>query len=200
MLFRSQTSVGSSLFAQPLMLQAIPLEEESPNPESSDAVSQSSVILSADANSQSSVTLSGDATAVASESKDLRLSSQDSITPAPLLSSRSEAEGFASPSTADAPALSPELRAAALIAALESEATAPTAGAAQPDLATLSDHLSLLRRWYYRPEKQRAGEVFFPKEDEAEKTTWPIRRILNGAARISLGDPKPMAETAKTRV
>ena len=128
---KDQTSVGSSLFAQPLMLQAIPLEEESPNPESSDAISQSSVILS------------GDATAVASESKDLRLSSQDSLTPA----------------------LSPELRAAALIAGLEAQATAPTAGATQPDLATLSDHLSLLRRWYYRPEKQRAGEVLFPRED-----------------------------------
>jgi hypothetical protein len=122
--------------------------------------------------SQSSVILSGDATAVASQSKDLRLSSQDSLTPA----------------------LSPELRAAALIAALESEATAHT------DLATLSDHLSLLRRWYYRPEKQRAGEVFFPREDSAGQTAWPIRRILNGAARISLGDPKPLAETAKTRV
>lgn len=157
---KEQTSVGSSLFAQPLMLQAIPIEEESPNPEVSSAVSQSFVILS------------GDATAVASQSKDLRLSSQDSLTPA----------------------LSPELRAAALIAALESEATAHT------DLATLSDHLSLLRRWYYRPEKQRAGEVFFPREDSAGQTAWPIRRILNGAARISLGDPKPLAETAKTRV
>src|ERR1035441_7688673 len=31
---KEQTSVGSSLFAQPLMLQAIPLEEESPNPRS----------------------------------------------------------------------------------------------------------------------------------------------------------------------
>jgi excinuclease ABC subunit C len=29
-------------------------------------------------------------------------------------------------------------------------------------MGTLSDHLSLLLRWYYRPEKQRAGEVFFP--------------------------------------
>jgi hypothetical protein len=181
---KEQTSVGSSLFAQPLMLQAIPLEEESPTPEVSDAVSQSSVILSegpgtepedSQLPSQSSVILSGDATPVASESKDLRVSSQDSTTPA----------------------LSPELRAAALIAALESEATASTAGAAQPDLATLSDHLSLLRRWYYRPEKQRAGEVFFPREDSAGQTTWPIRRILNGAARISLGDPKPMAETQR---
>jgi hypothetical protein len=196
---KEQTSVGSSLFAQPLMLQAIPLEEESPNPESSDAISQSSVILSegpgtepedsqlpsqssvilseepgtepedSQLPSQSSVILSGDATAVASQSKDLRLSSQDSTTPA----------------------LSPELRAAALIASLEAQATAST------DLATLSDHLSLLRRWYYRPEKQRAGEVFFPREESADQTTWPIRRILNGAARISLGDPKPLAETQR---
>ena len=213
---KEQTSVGSSLFAQPLMLQAIPLEEESPatkdlsfrspgspasdscslgwstaeesaspapapQPEEATAPTASSVILSegpgtepedSQLSSQSSVILSGDATAVASQSKDLRLSSQDSLTPA----------------------LSPELRAAALIAALESEATAHT------DLATLSDHLSLLRRWYYRPEKQRAGEVFFPREDSAGQTAWPIRRILNGAARISLGDPKPLAETAKTRV
>jgi excinuclease ABC subunit C len=175
---KEQTSVGSSLFAQPLMLQAIPLEEESPTPEVSDAVSQSSVILSegpgtepedSQLPSQSSVILSEDATPVASESKDLRVSSQDSTTPA----------------------LSPELRAAALIAGLEAQATAPT------DLATLSDHLSLLRRWYYRPEKQRAGEVLFPREDSAGQTTWPIRRILNGAARISLGDPKPMAETQR---
>jgi hypothetical protein len=115
-----------------------------------------------------------------------------------LLSFRSAAEESASPAPAsESPALSPELRAAALIAALESEATAPTAGAAQPDLATLSDHLSLLRRWYYRPEKQRAGEVLFPREDSAGQTTWPIRRILNGAARISLGDPKPMAEAQR---
>ena len=59
-----------------------------------------------------------------------------------------------------------------------------------PDLATLSDHLSLLRRWYYRPEKQRIGEVFFSRED----AIWPIRRILNAAARISLGDPTLTSE------
>jgi hypothetical protein len=63
-----------------------------------------------------------------------------------------------------------------------------------PDLTTLSDHLSLLRRWYYRPEKQRIGEVFLPKDDAADKTTWPIRRILNAAARISLGDPTLTSE------
>ncbi len=86
------------------------------------------------------------------------------------------------------PSLNPELRAANLIATLEQQPSTA------PDLATLSDHLSLLRRWYYRPEKQRIGEVFFPKENTPDTTTWPIRRILNAAARISLGDPKPTAE------
>jgi hypothetical protein len=111
--------------------------------------------------------------------------------------------------------LNPEARAAALIASLEQQASEPT------DLATLSDHLSLLRRWYYRPERHRTGEVFFPKEDSAaanresaavnsenaaadmenaaanKETAWPIRRILNGAARLALGDPKPLAETQR---
>ena len=83
-----------------------------------------------------------------------------------------------------------ELRASTIITALEEKASAPT------DLATLSDHLSLLRRWYYRPEKQRAGEVFFPREDHS----WPIRRILRGAARMALGEPTPMAETHRELV
>ena len=87
------------------------------------------------------------------------------------------------------PTLSPELRAANLIASLEQQPSTP------PDLATLSDHLSLLRRWYYRPEKQRIGEVFFPREGATDKPSWPIRRILNAAARVSLGDPRPTPES-----
>jgi hypothetical protein len=58
-----------------------------------------------------------------------------------------------------------------------------------PDMAELCDHLSLLRRWYYRPEKQRTGEVFISNLDGS----WPIRRILNGAARVALGPPAPVA-------
>ncbi len=124
---REQTSVGSSLFAQPLMLEAVPLAEDT----------------------------------------------QAAAVSAPLT-----------------PVESPEVRAESLIAALEQQASAPT------DLGTLSDHLSLLRRWYYRPEKQRAGEVFFPREDH----TWPIRRILRGAARMALGEPTAMAETHRELV
>jgi hypothetical protein len=122
---REQTSVGSSLFAQPLMLQAVPLD--------------------------------GEATA----------------------------------------SNSPEDRAAHAIKSLEERVGKSN------DLALLSDHLSLLRRWYYRPEKQRVGEIFLANEDG----TWPIRKILRGAARMVIGEPKPMAETqrdaaktAKTRI
>ncbi len=113
---KEQTSVGSSLFAQPLMLQAIPLEgEASSTPES------------------------------------------------------------------------PELRAERVLEAL-AERARKTA-----DTATLADHLSLLRRWYYRPEKSRIGEIFFPYADG----NFPVRRILRGAARMALGEPTAMAETGR---
>jgi hypothetical protein len=124
---REQTSVGSSLFAQPLMLQAVPLAGE-PTSDSTN---------------------------------------------------------------------SPEDRATRAIKSLEQRATKPA------DLQLLSDHLSLLRRWYYRPEKHRIGEIFFANDDG----TLPIRKILRGAARQALGDPKPMADTnreaakaAKTKI
>jgi excinuclease ABC subunit C len=113
---REQTSVGSSLFAQPLMLQAVPLEGE--------------------------------------------------------------------PVTA---AESPEERANAAIEKLEER----IGGAS--DLALLSDHLSLFRRWYYRPEKQRAGEIFLPNTHGL----WPARRILRGAARMVLGEPTPLPEVQR---
>jgi hypothetical protein len=118
---KEQTSVGSSLFAQPLMLQAVPLEDGTPS------------------------TL---------------------------------------PATAPD---SPETRAANLLCALEERIGDPT------DVALLSDHLSLLRRWYYRPEKQRTGEIFFPNANHE----WPLRRILRGAARMVLGEPAPIADTQR---
>jgi hypothetical protein len=89
----------------------------------------------------------------------------------------------------DAPTVGPDDRIAERLNDLTTRANPHPKSA--PDLATLSDHLSLLRRWYYRPEKQRIGELFFAKEDG----TWPIRRILNAAARISLGEPKSAPES-----
>ena len=117
---KEQTSVGTSLFAQPLMLQAVPISDEA-------------VV---------------------------------------------------------GPSESPEVRAEHVLATLEGRVHESV------DLARLSDHLSLFRRWYYRPEKQRAGEVFLPNAE----TAWPVRRILRGAARMAIGEPKVMAETQRDAV
>jgi hypothetical protein len=123
---REQTAVGSSLFAQPLMLAAVPLEEAQ---------------------------------------------------------------------TAHAAAThSPEDRARQTLLRLAEHAD----DAGEAEIAERCDFLSLFRRWYYRPEKQRAGEVFLPNADGS----WPMRRILNGAARVVLGTPGEMQavdrEAAKT--
>jgi excinuclease ABC subunit C len=133
---KEQSSVGSSLFAQPLMLQAVTLEEPLADEVPAEKATPPGVPCSQ----------------------------------LPVPSDQT---------------LNPEARAAAAIATLEAKASSPT------DIATLSDHLSLLRRWYYRPEKQRAGEVFFPNINHE----FPIRRILNASARAALGDPRPMADT-----
>ena len=42
-------------------------------------------------------------------------------------------------------------------------------------------HLALLKRWYYRPEMKRTGEIFFPSAE----SQWPIKAILRGADRIA---------------
>jgi len=42
-------------------------------------------------------------------------------------------------------------------------------------------HLALLKRWYYRPEARRAGEIFFP---DAEGR-WPIKALLRGVGRVA---------------
>jgi excinuclease UvrABC nuclease subunit len=50
-------------------------------------------------------------------------------------------------------------------------------------------HLALLKRWYYRPEVRRAGEIFFP--DAAGR--WPVKAMLRGVGRVLAGKFKPPA-------
>ncbi len=42
-------------------------------------------------------------------------------------------------------------------------------------------HLALLKRWYYRPEVRRPGEIFFPEADGA----WPVKALLRGVGRAA---------------
>jgi hypothetical protein len=66
-----------------------------------------------------------------------------------------------------------ELRMEAALAAL-----AEPSGAISPILR--QGHLALLKRWYYRPEARRAGEIFFP---DAEGR-WPVKAMLRGVGRV----------------
>lgn len=59
------------------------------------------------------------------------------------------------------------------------------AGVPFPDkysVAERSEHLALLKRWYYR--SHRVGEIFFADE----KGAWPLRRIVRGIGRVYRGE------------
>jgi excinuclease UvrABC nuclease subunit len=68
---------------------------------------------------------------------------------------------------------------------LESRMEAALAAPAEPSevaSATMRQgHLALLKRWYYRTEARRTGEIFFP---DAEGR-WPLKAILRGAGRVA---------------
>jgi len=67
-----------------------------------------------------------------------------------------------------------EARLEAVLAELMKQMTPPSAVERQ-------GHLALLKRWYYRPEVKRVGEVFFPDEDGG----WPVKAILRGVGRVA---------------
>lgn len=50
-----------------------------------------------------------------------------------------------------------------------------------PNASVRQGHLALLKRWYYRPEVKRPGEIFFPDEEGG----WPVRALLRGVGRIA---------------
>jgi excinuclease UvrABC nuclease subunit len=52
---------------------------------------------------------------------------------------------------------------------------------AVPSATIRQGHLALLKRWYYRPEARRSGEIFFP-DDEGH---WPVKALLRGVGRVA---------------
>lgn len=59
-----------------------------------------------------------------------------------------------------------------------------------PSATERQGHLALLKRWYYRPEVRRVGEICFPDADGR----WPLKAMLRGVGRIAakmLTDAQP---------
>ncbi len=67
-----------------------------------------------------------------------------------------------------------ESRLEEVLAALAKDATPLTATERQ-------GYLALLKRWYYRPETRREGEIFFPGDD----SKWALKAILRGIGRVA---------------
>lgn len=63
----------------------------------------------------------------------------------------------------------------------EALAALTTPASAQPSATERQGHLALLKRWYYRPEARRSGEIFFP---DAEGH-WPVKAVLRGIGRVA---------------
>jgi excinuclease UvrABC nuclease subunit len=67
-----------------------------------------------------------------------------------------------------------ETRMEAALAALAESST-------QPSPTIRQGHLALLKRWYYRPEARRTGEIFFPDPEGR----WPVKALLRGGGRVA---------------
>jgi hypothetical protein len=94
---------------------------------------------------------------------------------APISSPSSEA------GSAESESIVPAKLARGLLDARLDAALATLASHSQtPSPTQRQGHLALLKRWYYRPEVRREGEIFFPGTDGR----WPVKAILRGVGRV----------------
>ena len=84
--------------------------------------------------------------------------------------------------SAVAPSSTPAKLARGVLEARIEAVLAELAEPSGPTSATLRQgHLALLKRWYYRAEIRRSGEIFFP--DAAGR--WPVKALLRGVGRVA---------------
>jgi hypothetical protein len=86
---------------------------------------------------------------------------------------------------------SPKLARGVLESRLEDVLGELSASTGPPSSTTRQGHLALLKRWYYRPEGKRAGEIFFPDADDR----WPVKSILRGIGRVAAKSILPSHQT-----
>jgi hypothetical protein len=79
-----------------------------------------------------------------------------------------------------------------LEARMESALAALAAPTRSPSATLRQGHLALVKRWYYRPEARRQGEIFFP---DAEGR-WPVKAMLRGVGRVfASGFKSPVSDS-----
>src|ERR1035437_8750575 len=106
-------------------------------------------------------------------------------TPPSVTSSSADCNAAAlevSAAVADAPSDAPAKLARGVLEARMEAALVELAATSGATSATIRQgHLALLKRWYYRAEARRSGEIFFP---DAEGR-WPVKALLRGVGRVA---------------
>ena len=110
------------------------------------------------------------------------------IEPVPEMPPETTLPEASTDSAAPAPAKLPRSLLESRLDAILASLAPPT----DPPSTTLRQgHLALLKRWYYRPEARRPGEIFFP---DAEGR-WPSKSILRSIGRVAAGRLKATTPT-----
>jgi len=173
MRIQNEQSGSTSLFAQPMVLEPVPEEPGSEIGDQGPASEQSSNAHESSAAQPSALT---------SQLQEGHESSGHDFSRADKAAKK------------EAGALAPEgtptrIPRTVLESRLEAALADLAAPAGPPSGAVRQGHLALLKRWYYRPEARRTGEIFFPDGEDR----WPLRPILRGIGRVAAKSLSPSA-------
>jgi hypothetical protein len=167
MRIQNEHSGSTSLFAQPMAIEAIPEAGGVEKPaEKLDSVKD---IGFREGTSFSPYINSALTTGALAPEKDPSINTSD-----------------ANPSEA-APIVPAKLPRGLLDARMEAALAALSAPTRSPSATLRQGHLALLKRWYYRPEARRCGEIFFPDVEGR----WPVKAMLRGVGRVFASGFKP---------
>jgi hypothetical protein len=167
MRIQNEQSGSSSLFAHPMAIEPIP--EDTGNREQGTGISPAGTEPA-----------SGAETHFALKGHDFSRAINDAVLAGALAPEENSLENLqaTSESTSEPPA---KLARGALEARMEA-ALAELAAPFGSTSATLRQgHLALLKRWYYRAEARRSGEIFFADTEGR----WPVKAMLRGVGRIA---------------
>jgi hypothetical protein len=177
MRIQNEQSGSSSLFAQPMAIEAVPenRDQEIGNREQGSGNSDPGLGFG-DHRTENSGQARGIGSAEHEVSGHEFTRAENSL----------NSEGALAPEGNAAP---PKLARSILESRMESALAALSQPEAAPTATVRQGHLALLKRWYYRPELKRTGEIFFPNPEGH----WPIKSILRGAGRVAAGKLKSSA-------
>jgi hypothetical protein len=183
MRIQNEQSGSTSLFAQPLAIEPTPEKQGAREQGSEGAESQGLGTRDLGTSHQETRERGSDETEINADSSEEALKGHDfSRAESSQLNERALAPGGTAAPTQESGIAHPaKLPRGLLESRLESALAELSAPAAPPSATVRQGHLALLKRWYYRPEARRAGEIFFPDAEDR----WPIKSILRGIGRVA---------------